>query len=66
MTRISEENAGRTLAQIALNWVLSKGAIPIVGAKNISQIKDNIAALDWQLSAKDVARLDEAANITIV
>jgi len=64
MTKISEENAGRTLAQIALNWVLSKGAIPIVGAKNISQIKDNIAALDWQLSDKDVARLDEAANIT--
>ena len=66
MTRISAENAGRTLAQIALNWVLSKGAIPIVGAKNITQIKDNIAALDWQLSDKDVARLDEAANITIV
>jgi len=66
MTRISEENAGRTLAQIALNWVLSKGAIPIAGAKNLTQIKDNIAALDWQLSAKDVARLDEAANITIV
>ena len=64
MTKISEENAGRTLAQIALNWVLSKGAIPIVGAKNITQIKDNLAALDWQLSDKDMARLDEAANIT--
>jgi aryl-alcohol dehydrogenase-like predicted oxidoreductase len=63
MTRISEEHAGRTLAQIALNWVLHKGAIPIVGAKNIAQIKDNIAALDWQLSDKNVARLDEAANI---
>ena len=66
MTKISEENAGKTLAQIAINWVLSKGAIPIVGAKNISQIKDNIAALDWQLSDKDVARLDEAANIRMV
>ncbi len=63
MTRISEENAGKTLAQIALNWVLSKGAIPVVGAKNITQIKDNIAALDWQLSNKDVARLDDAAKI---
>lgn len=62
MTKISEENAGKTLAQIALNWVLSKGAIPVVGAKNITQIKDNIAALDWQLSDKDVARLDKAAN----
>ena len=66
MTRISEENAGRTLAQIALNWVLRKGALPVVGAKNISQIKDDIAALDWQLSDKDVARLDEAANIRLV
>jgi len=63
MTKIAEENAGKTLAQIAINWVLSKGAIPIIGAKNISQIKDNIASLDWQLSDKDVTRLDEAANI---
>ncbi len=61
MTEISEKNAGRTLAQIAINWVLAKGALPVVGAKNMTQIKDNIAALSWQLSDADIARLDDAS-----
>jgi pyridoxine 4-dehydrogenase len=63
MTKISEENRGKTLAQIAINWVLSKGAIPVVGAKNLTQIKDDIAALNWQLSDEDVAKLDDASKI---
>jgi len=66
MTEISEKNGGKTLAQIAINWVLSKGAIPIVGTKNMIQIKDNIAALDWQLSDEDVAILDDASRILTV
>ena len=66
MTEISEENGGKTLAQTALNWILSKGAIPVVGAKNIIQIKDNVAALDWQLSDKDAAKLDDASKIWAV
>jgi len=66
MTEISANSGGKTLAQIAINWVLSKGAIPIVGAKNIVQIKDNIAALDWQLSDGDVAKLDDASKIMAV
>jgi aryl-alcohol dehydrogenase-like predicted oxidoreductase len=63
MAEISEENGGKTLAQIAINWVLSKGAIPVVGAKNLIQIKDNVAALDWQLSDEDMAKLDDASRI---
>jgi pyridoxine 4-dehydrogenase len=42
---------------------LSKGAIPVVGAKNLTQIKDDIAALNWQLSDEDVAKLDDASKI---
>jgi len=66
MTEISEKNGGKTLAQIAINWVLSKGAIPVVGTKNMIQIKDNIAALDWQLSDEDIANLDDASRILAV
>ena len=62
MTKIAEENNGRTLAQVAINWVLGKGAIPIVGAKNMTQTKDNIASLDWQLGDEGMAKLDEAAS----
>ena len=66
MTEVSEKNGGRTLAQIAINWVLSKGAIPIVGTKNVIQIKDNIAALGWQLSDEDIAKLDDVSRILAV
>jgi len=66
MTEVSERNGGRTLAQIAINWVLSKGAIPIVGTKNVIQIKDNIAALGWQLSDEDIAKLDDVSRILAV
>ena len=66
MTETSEKNRGKTLAQIAINWVLSKGAIPVVGTKNMIQIKDNIAALDWQLSDEDIANLDDASRILAV
>ena len=66
MTEVSENNGDRTFAQIAINWVLSKGAIPIVGTKNMIQIKDNIAALDWQLADEDIAKLDEVSRILAV
>ena len=66
MTEISEKNGGKTLAQIAINWVLSKGAVPVVGTKNMTQIKDNIAALNWQLSDEDIANLDDASRILTV
>jgi len=66
MTKISEKNGGRTLTQVAINWVLAKGAIPIIGAKNMIQIKDNIGSLNWQLSDEDIASLDDASRILAV
>jgi aryl-alcohol dehydrogenase-like predicted oxidoreductase len=44
--------------QVALNWVMRKGAIPIPGAKNREQAEQNAGALGWQLSADDVRALD--------
>ncbi len=51
----------KTMAQVAINWCIAKGAIPIPGAKNIQQAQENIAAKDWQLDAGEVAELDRAA-----
>ncbi|MEO1005464.1 MAG: aldo/keto reductase [Cyanobacteria bacterium J06638_38] len=51
----------KTMAQVAINWCISKGAIPIPGAKNIKQAQENIAAQDWNLDAGEVAELDRAA-----
>jgi pyridoxine 4-dehydrogenase len=51
----------KTMAQVAINWCMAKGAIPIPGAKNVKQAEENIAAKDWQLDAGEVAELDRAA-----
>jgi len=51
----------KTMAQVAINWCIAKGAIPIPGAKNIKQAQENIAAKDWQLDAGEIAELDRAA-----
>lgn len=51
----------KTMAQVAINWCIAKGAIPIPGAKNIQQAQENIAAKDWQMDAGEITELDRAA-----
>ncbi len=54
----------KTMAQVALNWCMCKGAIPIPGAKTVEQAEQNIGALGWQLSDAEVGELDRAAANT--
>jgi len=49
-------------AAVALNWVRAKGAIPIAGARNLKQVKQNLASLDWDFSTDELAELDTIAN----
>lgn len=51
----------RTMSQVAINWCICKGAIPIPGAKNLEQAQQNIGTLGWLLSDGEVAELDSAA-----
>jgi pyridoxine 4-dehydrogenase len=51
----------KTMSQVALNWCIAKGTIPIPGAKSIQQAQENIGALGWQLDSGEVAELDKAA-----
>ncbi|NEQ29730.1 MAG: aldo/keto reductase [Leptolyngbya sp. SIO4C5] len=51
----------KTMAQVALNWCICKGAMPIPGAKSLEQAQQNLGALGWQLSDGEVAALDQAA-----
>lgn len=53
---------GKTPAQVALNWLICKGAVPIPGAKNARQAQDNAGALGWRLAEAEVAALDEASE----
>ena len=49
------------MSQVAINWCISKGTIPIPGAKNPQQAKQNLGALGWQLDSGEVTELDQAA-----
>lgn len=51
----------RTPSQVALNWLIAKGAVPIPGAKNQAQAAENAGALGWALSADELTALDAVA-----
>jgi len=59
MTGIGQDHGGKTNAQVALNWVICKGALPIPGAKKPAQVEENAGALGWRLSEDEIRRLDE-------
>ncbi len=52
---------GKTQAQVALNWLVCQGAIPIPGAKNARQAADNAGALGWRLDSGEVDALSKAS-----
>lgn len=52
----------KTMSQVAINWCIGKGTIPIPGAKNVEQAQENIGALGWFLSDGEVIELDAAAK----
>ncbi|CAJ1966261.1 unnamed protein product [Cylindrotheca closterium] len=53
---------GKTLSQVALNYIISKGAIPIPGCRTVAQLEENIGALGWRLSATEVKMLELEAD----
>jgi aryl-alcohol dehydrogenase-like predicted oxidoreductase len=52
---------GKTTSQVALNWVICKGAIAIPGAKNGQQAEENCGVLGWRLTEDEVSELDEVS-----
>jgi aryl-alcohol dehydrogenase-like predicted oxidoreductase len=62
MTEIGQDHGGKSNAQIALNWTIAKGTLPIPGAKTARQAIENAGALGWKLTDQEVARLDELSD----
>jgi aryl-alcohol dehydrogenase-like predicted oxidoreductase len=58
LREIGQAHDGKSPAQVALNWVMSKGAVPIPGAKHAKQAQENAAALGWRLAEAEIAALD--------
>ena len=48
-----------TQAQIAINWTICKGTVPIPGVKSLKQAKDNLGALNFHLSDSEIEQLDQ-------
>jgi aryl-alcohol dehydrogenase-like predicted oxidoreductase len=55
---------GKTVSQVALNWVLHRPSVTsiVVGARDEAQLRQNLGATGWKLSAEHVARLDAASE----
>ena len=51
----------RSPSQVALRWIIDKGAVPIPGAKNARQASDNAGALGWTLEPAEIDALDRVA-----
>lgn len=47
----------KTTVQVALNWLIVRGVIPIPGAKNPRQAAENAGAIGWQLTTEDIEQL---------
>ena len=65
MTQIGQDQGGKSNAQVALNWLICKGTMPIPGAKNAKQAAANAGALGWRLTDDQVEALDEASEVFI-
>jgi len=55
---------GKTVPQIALNWLLQRPTVStvVIGARNEEQLKANLGAVGWTLTSEQVARLDAASE----
>jgi aryl-alcohol dehydrogenase-like predicted oxidoreductase len=59
---------GRTVPQIALNWVLQRPTVStvLIGARNEQQLRENLGAFGWSLTVDQMAALDLASDVTPV
>jgi len=60
------KETGKTIPQIALNWLLQRPTVStvLVGARNEAQLRDNLGSVGWNLTADQVAKLDVASRVT--
>jgi aryl-alcohol dehydrogenase-like predicted oxidoreductase len=61
------KETGKTIPQIALNWVLARPTVStlVIGARNEEQLKANLGAVGWKLSAEQIAKLDAASEVPL-
>ena len=65
LTEVATET-GRTIPQIALNWLLQRPTVStvLVGARDEQQLRENLGTVGWALTPEQIARLSEASAVT--
>ena len=66
LAEVSQE-CGKSISQIALNWLLQQPGVtaPIIGARTLAQLQDNLGSMDWSLSAEQMAKINTASDIPL-
>jgi aryl-alcohol dehydrogenase-like predicted oxidoreductase len=64
LDKVAQET-GKTIAQIALNWLLQRPTVAtvLIGARDEAQLRQNLGAVGWNLTSEQVATLDEASRV---
>ncbi|WP_321905228.1 aldo/keto reductase [Paraburkholderia tropica] len=59
------QETGKTVPQIALNWLLQRPTVAtvLIGARDEAQLRQNLGAVGWNLTAEQVAKLDAASKV---
>ncbi len=59
------KETGKSIPQIAINWLLRRPTVSsvIIGARNEEQLRQNLGAVGWELTADQVAALDAASDV---
>lgn len=59
------DETGKTVAQVALNWLLQRPTVSsvIIGARNEEQLRQNLGSVGWNLTVEQIAKLDEASTV---
>jgi aryl-alcohol dehydrogenase-like predicted oxidoreductase len=62
------KETGKSVPQVALNWLLQRPSVAnvIIGARNEEQLRQNLGAVGWNLTAAQVAKLDAASATTLI
>lgn len=62
LKKIGADHGGKNAAQVAINWCICKGTLPIPGAKNLQQAEQNCGSAGWRLSEDEIFLLDETSE----
>jgi aryl-alcohol dehydrogenase-like predicted oxidoreductase len=62
LTEIGQAHGGKTPGQVAINWTVAKGTLPIPGARDRRQAEEIAGTLGWGLTPDEVSALDQASD----